>query len=1684
MVLVGFIFVAPLAALAALAGAASIPILIHLFSRKRFRIVPWAAMRFLLAAQRQNVRRMRLEHILLLAVRTLIIALLVLAMASVMPWAEEFWHRWFPESVARAAAGRPRTHKIVVLDGSLSMAAKPDEAALFERARAMALEIVQHSPSGDGFSVVLMAEPPVAVVPEPSEAAGRVAEEIGKLRLPHGNANVAATLGLVDDMVRRSPAKFEAREVYFLSDLQRTTWTAARSGELAETLQRLDSRARAIFVDVGQDNLANLAVTQLGMGVPLTTSGTVTPITATIHNFGGDDQKQVRVELLVGRARATAADPPFAPRVVQQQSVTVPPGKTGVAVSFSYKFPNPGDYVVQVRLENDVLELDDVRSFVVAVKDQVPVMLVNGKPAVELYDRATEWLRDALNPFQGGPVPRNLPARPRVVSDAQFADATLGDLTPFDCVFLCDVARLTEGEVSRLETHLRRGGGVVICLGPNVDLEAYNRRLFRKNERDAEGILPARLLGFQRAAADRMFTFYADEDAYRRPPLDAFAGDDDRTGLQIPRFRQYVRAELAPKGQARKVLSFMPEPLTAAAAKKTIADGTALPAGDPALIEWPRYRGRVLLLTTTVNMEWTTWPVSPSYLPMMQELLRYAVAGKLREQTAQVGQSLEEYLSPASGGLDVTLTTPDGRTVATQTRTLDDAALFRFSDTDQSGLYRAVIGLHPQEYLFAVNVPTATEGQLATESDLSRASTAELQETFPGWDFQRVRSLGEVIHASGPVPVSGEPTVHGLGPLIARDLLLAMLVLLMLEVALAWKFGHHGAVTTAHAAPPASGRLLPGAIGLLAGLLFVGLAVVLIHASQADEFLSFLPDGARQGLENWLGVAPPVSGEGTHWRLEFTPYLLRDPAMDPWLIGGLAILAVALIVLIYSREGPTAGLGSRLLFGGLRLFVVLLTLLVLLPQLRLVFERQGWPDLVLLIDDSQSMSVTDRYRDLNVREAAERLAKAAAISEPRRLELAKALLIPPEQTEEVVHPDWLEQLLTRRKFKIHVYHCSTRAARIADVVASEDRPNAIHAIQELKAEGKTSQLGDAVREVIGHFRGSALVAVIMLTDGVTTDGDDLTTAARYASQMGVPLFFVGIGDSHEVRDLILHDLQVEDTVYVNDRLVFEVRLTAQGYSALTVPVTLYEKTKDDNLKMLAREMVAADPNGKPVKVRLMHQPTEAGEVDYVIDVPVQPDEAAPADNNRVERTIVVRDAKIIKVLYVEGYPRYQYRYIKALLEREANEPRNKSIELNVVLLDADPEYATQDRSARADIPPKIELNQYDVVLWGDIDPRHPKVLDKNLQNLADFVRERGGGLLMLAGPRHNPQSYRDTPLKDVLPISLVAEDGDSRSRDFNDPFRPQLTPVGRLHPIFRFSPDEAENVTIWEQLPELYWYAEGYRTQPAAEVLAVHPTQLVQGPRKPGSGISDERHALMVQQFVGAGRCMFLGLDETWRWRFREHELRFNQFWYQTVRYLSRSRLGRVELRLDRQTPYRRGEPIRVTVRFPDDQPPPDTATVVKVVAERKPLRKPGDAAGPAETEVQTLQLSKVEGSRATFEALLPRTPEGEYRFWLSTPPVTGSKPRAECRVLDPPGEMDRLRMNQPGMEQAAERTQGHFYNLADAERLIDELPAGARVSLNAPRPPWLLWNHVAMFGLVIGLLTAEWVLRKRKHLL
>lgn len=1809
------------------AGAVSVPIIIHLLNRRRFRIVVWAAMRFLLNAQKQNTKRMRLEQIVLLAVRCLIILLVVLAMASATKWAEDtIWAAWWPDGSGVNVQRAGRVHHLLVIDGSLSMSQREGGKSAFERAVQLAADKVRSCPAGNGFSVLLLKDNPTWIIGEIAHDSRKVAREIEALKQSHGNSGTAAALNMVSAKLAENAGRFPTQVVYFFTDMQRATWLAPPpavsasaevkapkdgEGKQRQVHEEIQARARTAFIDVGHDGVGNVAVSDVRVDDAFVITDVLTPITFTVTNHSEQERVGLRVELMAARAREGPGDAAMDLRVVDMMVLdTIPPGgqKTD---SFKHRFPKAGTYALKVRVRGDEaaadnLEADDMRSLVLTVRDTIPVLLVNGKPAADRYDRSTEYLRMALQPFPPRQEPKFAPLRPKVVSAIQFADMQEHELAEFDAIYLCDLANFGGAELRRLEGHLRRGGGVVLSLGDQAadNLDVYNRLLYKSDI----GLLPARLTKKISAPKDHYFTLHAQESAFEEPPLKAFADDDDRISLRSGRFRQYIQAKVGSDARVRTILSFMPEVTPLSEVK---VDAT-LPTDDPAVLEWNpplprpkeearlaprgkeppprqvapvRYRGKVILVASTLNMDWTSWPGSPSYGALMQELARLAVSGKLRGHAGMVGNVLEEYLPVGGGEVEATVHYPTDyvlvpraalqagaamhgsalKPARVRTQLQDDVNIFRFTDTDLAGVYRAVMGNSPQEYPFAVNPPASTPDQRDSESNLVRVDAAKLQEHYPGWEVQVLPDAKQVtvVPAGAAVETQGER--GDIGPYIARGALLIALGLILAEVLLAWRFGHYSAVAGA-TAQPATGLALPITIAAVALVIFGLGAYVLFQSAESGDFLSFLPDSWRGGLESAMKVNPAPPGEGTRWDLE-QPLAWLPPAIDDgWFRGILVAGLILFVVLIYWAEAPLVHPAYKLLLGALRLFLIFLAIWVLLPQLQLKIDRQGWPDVVILVDDSRSMGEPDHYQDEGVRERAKKLsdsikkrlldelpAKIQAqekvvldlsnradkddalkadlernnsklqswknlkdqMNSPNwrasRLQLAQALLAQPDK-------DWLSHMLSQRRMKVHLYHLDAagRAVKLTDADGAAGEltdhteghalPRAHKALARLEAEGMDSRLGTAVRQVIDQYRGGALSGVIMFTDGVTTRDETIGQVAEFAAQKGVPLFFIGIGDDHEIKDLKLHDLQVEDVVYVNDRVVFEARVTGQGYKDKSVDVVLKLKGKDGKEKELDRTKVKIDPTGKSVKVRLRDQPKEVGRRPYVLEVEdpkaKRDEKASNVANLRLERTIEVIEAKMIRVLYVEGQPRYEFRFIKSLLERESPDgKKNKTVDLKVVLLDADDDFVAQDKTALRDFPQtREELEQFDVVILGDVDPKHPKLGGQRLQQIADFVRgedkqgkkssKTGGGLLFLAGPFHNPHSYKDTPLADVLPVeSLGKNPAEPEARV--DRLRLELTPVGRMHPIFRFSPDEAENQAVWQKLAPMFWHASGYRLRPLAEVLAVHPS--VKGDSRDAG--QDPRLPLVVQQFVGSGRCMFFGFEETWRWRYREDEVRFNQFWIQTVRYLSRTRQNRTDLRLDRQTPYRLGEPIKVTVRFPDNAPgqpqPADPKAApkldVKVIVEYRPGK---DKDGPpVEPEVQTLQLTKVEGSWGSYEAILTRTREGKYRFWLSQPDVSknqpdGEKPSAEAIVELPPGELDRLRMNQQELTQAAEASGGKFYTLVNADDVLTDLPGGARVSLNTPRPPIKLWNQWPIFLLVLGLLGAEWFLRKRKHLL
>lgn len=785
-------------------------------------------------------------------------------------------------------------------------------------------------------------------------------------------------------------------------------------------------------------------------------------------------------------------------------------------------------------------------------------------------------------------------------------------------------------------------------------------------------------------------------------------------------------------------------------------------------------------------------------------------------------------------------------------------------------------------------------------------------------------------------------------------------------------------------------------------------------------------------LERWLGVAPAQTGEGTIWALESAwPWA-------PWLTVLFVIAVSAFIGWLYWRELPGRRAWMRGLLIGLRLSLIALVLLMI-AQLVLSMKRTGLPYVALVIDESASMSISDQFADPKTREAlAERL-RAQGFDEVTRLNLAKALLLANDA-------ELLERL--ERGYQLRTYFLAENA-RPEAASPAELREK----IRGLAPNGESTQVGRGLRTVLNDLRGTPPAAIVLLSDGISTEGETLSDVAAYARRKGVPIYAVGLGDDQPIRDLKLSDLLVDEVVFAGDIVQFEFTLEGSGYGGQQVEITLRES---DSSEPVATLNVAVQADEQPQKIRLPYRPLEVGDFQYTLEVKPRPDEINP-DNNRLSRMVSVRKEQI-RVLLAQSYPNYEFRYLKNLLERDS------TIELKTVLQEADPQFAEADRTALAVFPfRKEELFEFDVIIFGDVNPGF--LSSSVVEHLADFVREKGGGLVLISGPQFMPQAFAGTPLESLIPVELGSLAVLAPGAAIEQGFHVVPTELGLASPPLQLGDTPDETRAIWQNLPEQYWYLSADRLKPAARVLAEHSSQT----------LADGRKApLIVLEYAGAGKVLFHAMDETWRWRYQVGDIYFARYWIQSLRYLSRSKLlGKdrsAELSVDRRE-YRSGESVRLRLRFLDERAAPAQDDGVTVMLERD------------NGEQRSVTLRRVSVNQGVFEGTFPQPVEGDYHAWVTTPALPGRAPACDFLVESPPGELAELRMDSAGLERAAKQTGGKSYTFASARALLRDLPQGRQIPLDS-LPAIALWNQWPILLLFLLLLVCEWILRKRAGLL
>lgn len=711
---------------------AAAPVIIHLLSKRRHRETEWAAMRFLLEAVRKNSRRLRIEQLILLAVRMLILILVVIALAQLLL-----------DDLVGFLRPRQPAHKIIVIDASASMGLVSRDETLFERARQTARAIAEQGRPGDVFNLVRLSNiPPTVIIPALAYEPVKVVEEIEQMTLPHGTADLPGCLEKIANLLKLAP-EVPQKDVFFISDFQRTSWSGGPEEDAARIkglLKQIDGAARLVLIDVGQMEAANVAVTSLESLDPFVTPARPAPLRAAIRNFGAERVTGRQLELVVDE------------KVAEQRIVDLAAGAETVE-SFSVPFAYGGERRVQVRLQKDALPVDDQRWLVVPVKDRVRVLCVNGGNARSATGKATDYLELALSP--GGAGLRSSAAgadrsriEPTVISEGELQGF---DLAGYDCIFFCNVHRFTEQEAQVIETYLQGGGGVVWCLGDQASSENYDQVLFRQGT----GCLPARLADRRGDAERRETSFEFDPGDFSHPIVNAFQGNPD-AGLERTQTFAYFQATLPAGNNSRVALAF--------------------DTGDPAIVERPFGRGRSILVTTSVDEQWGTWPLWPSFLPLVHEMVHFAVSGRWGDRQKLVGEALTEVFPATAVDVEVGVESPDGQTHLAHVEHEESLSQFRYEHTGESGVY-AVNFAPPvaRSELFAVNVDPR-------ESHLAKYLHDELAtEILAGLDFTYLTNWpGEA-----PSPDSAPATPHG-G--LSRWILYVLLYLMFTEQLLAWDF--------------------------------------------------------------------------------------------------------------------------------------------------------------------------------------------------------------------------------------------------------------------------------------------------------------------------------------------------------------------------------------------------------------------------------------------------------------------------------------------------------------------------------------------------------------------------------------------------------------------------------------------------------------------------------------------------------------------------------------------------------------------------------------------------------------------------------------------------------------------------------------------------------------------------------
>lgn len=779
----------------------------------------------------------------------------------------------------------------------------------------------------------------------------------------------------------------------------------------------------------------------------------------------------------------------------------------------------------------------------------------------------------------------------------------------------------------------------------------------------------------------------------------------------------------------------------------------------------------------------------------------------------------------------------------------------------------------------------------------------------------------------------------------------------------------------------------------------------------------------------------------------------------PWPAWAWALLfIVAGLFAIWSYSGLVGHRVGRGILAATRFAIVMLALvLVSGPMLELPRETVEEDWVLMLADRSASMTIADVQRS------------AGGVRESRDQQLQSAL----ERAAPVLNLLASQRQVVWMGFQAGAYNLEQGVEASRDQGAGPgpttrpmDASTPHISIPALGlADGRRTNIEAALEQALQRAAARPVSGIVLLSDG-RTDTPISRSLVRRLQADAIPVFVVPLGAQEPLGDLAVADVEAPRRAFVHDKVPIVIDLDRFGAAAadLSGVVRLVDEASGEELDRVDLS-TAQDKD----HVTLTAEPKLAGESTWKVVIDTAEKDLVP-DNNLRTFNIELVD-RPLRVLYVEGYPRWEYRYVKELIRRE------ESIESSVMLISASSDFAQEGNVPITRLPRSPEeFAAYDVIILGDVPAGF--FSPEQLEMMRNHVAERGAGLLWISGERSLPSSYAGAVLSDLLPIR-----GSLNLPAIGSPVTLAPTEQAARLGVLQLASGESvgwpkelsDPATGWSRL----FYAqriEPGQLKPAVEVLA-QTAEPVNGMglssasagAAAGANAVGGQFPLVMSMRYGAGQSIYVATDEIWRWRYGRGELYPDQFWMQMIRMLGRESLSAGGSQAVLEVNPRRsqvGSPLRIELRLLDAQLLQRSQATVRIALH--------DASGAAVAEID---LKKVEGSDDRYAATyLPDVP-GQFDVKINDPAFASLDLRGHVEIFAPDDELRRPETDHELLRTLAAATGGKVIAPEDLGTLPQMLPNREVRTINPLTEP--IWDTPLMMILACVLLTIEWIGRK-----